>query len=350
MRKVTIKDVAREAGVSIATVSNALNNVDVVQEKTRNHILEVAQRLHYVPNMNGKRLRASDSRVIGMFVTTLESNYMGNLADSIEQGCLKQGYDLQVFFAHGVDDLLEKLQSGNIDGAILHCGMMTDDDKRRVSATGMPVVFLDNEWVGPTVSSVTFQSYEHGRMAAEYLYGLGHRQLMYVKGAVTSFHSQQRQAGFLDAAASLGLTIPEEQILMGDYRRRTAYRALRQYLQSGQALPHAIFAANDHSAIGCMEALKECSVRIPEDVSIIGYDDNEMCSMVHPALTTIRTDLPQLGVLAASEILRLMNHASGQQVTIPGELIVRQSCKLRWAAAQTCAGVSPLHPTRGIAP
>ena len=116
---------------------------------------------------------------------------------------------------------------------------------------------------------------------------------------------------------------------MGDFERVVAYRAMRQYLQSGRPLPDAIFAANDHSAIGCMEALKECDVRIPEDVSIIGCDDNEFCSMVSPSLTTIRTNLTRLGELAASEILRLMNHEPGQLVTIPGDLIVRQSCRFR---------------------
>ncbi|MGN1020153.1 MAG: LacI family DNA-binding transcriptional regulator [Aristaeellaceae bacterium] len=329
MRKVTIKDVAREAGVSIATVSNALNNVDVVQEKTRNHILEVAQRLHYVPNMNGKRLRGSECHIIGLFLYRLAGNYYGNLADRIYQGCMKKGYDLHVFNATGVDYILEKLQGGNIDVAILHCGQMTAEEKRRITATGLPVVFLDNLEVGPTVSSVIFQSYEEGRMAAEYLYGLGHRRLMFIQGAATSFHSHQRQAGFFDAAAELGLTIPEDCILMGDFERVVAFRAMRQYLLSGRPLPDAIFAANDHSAIGCMEALKECSIRIPEDVSIIGCDDNEMCSMVTPSLTTIRTNLMELGVLAASEIIRLMNREPGQLVTLPGNLIVRQSCMRR---------------------
>ena len=326
MRKVTIKDVAREAGVSIATVSNALNNVDVVQEKTRNHILEVAQRLHYVPNMNGKRLRGSESHIVGLFLTTLAGNYYGNLADWIYQGCRKQGYDIQVFTTSGVDYIVEKLQGSNIDGAILHCGQMTSEEKRRITATGLPVVFLDNEAVGPTTSSVVFQSYEEGRMAAEYLYGLGHRTAMFIEGAVSSFHGHQRQAGFFDAAAELGLTIPRDQILMGNFERVVAYRAMRQYLQSGRPLPDAIFAANDHSAIGCMEALKECDVRIPEDVSIIGCDDIELCSLVSPALTTVRTNLIRLGELAASEILRLMNREPGQLVTIPGNLIIRQSC------------------------
>lgn len=331
MRKVTIKDVAREAGVSIATVSNALNNVDVVQEKTRNHILEVAQRLHYVPNMNGKRLRGSESHIIGLFLTTLAGNYCGNLADWIYQGCKKQGYDIQVFTTPGVDYIVEKLHGSNIDGAILHCGQMTDEEKRRITATGLPVVFLDNQEVGPTTSSVVFQSYEEGRMVAEYLYGLGHRTVMFIEGSVTSFHSHQRQAGFFEAAAELGMVIPQECILMGDFHRVTALRAMRQYLQSGRPLPDAIFAANDHSAIGCMEALKACDVRIPEDVSIIGCDDIELCSMVSPALTTVRTNLTRLGELAASEILRLMNHEPGQLVTIPGNLIVRQSCRFHRA-------------------
>ena len=331
MRKVTIKDVAREAGVSIATVSNALNNVDVVQEKTRNHILEVAQRLHYVPNMNGKRLRGSESHIIGLFLTTLAGNYNGNLADWIYQGCKKQGYDIQVFTTPGVDYIVEKLQGSNIDGAILHCGQMTDEEKRRITVTGLPVVFLDNVEVGPTTSSVIFQSYEEGQMVAEYLYGLGHRTVMFIEGSLTSFHSHQRQAGFFDAAARLGLSIPPDQILMGNFERVVAYRAMRQYLQGGKPLPDAIFAANDHSAIGCMEALKECDIRIPEDVSIIGCDDNEFCSMVSPALTTVRTNLSDLSELAASEILRLMNREPGQLVTIPGNLIVRQSCRFRRA-------------------
>ena len=168
-------------------------------------------------------------------------------------------------------------------------------------------------------------------MVAEYLYGLGHRTLMFIEGSVNSFHSHQRQAGFFDAAVDLGLTIPEDCVLMGDFERVVAYRAMRQYLQSGRPLPDAIFAANDHSAIGCMEALKECDVRIPEDVSIIGCDDIELCSMVSPALTTVRTNLTRLGELAASEILRLMNHEPGQLVTISGNLIVRQSCRFHRA-------------------
>lgn len=329
MRKVTIKDVAREAGVSIATVSNALNNVDVVQEKTRLHVLEVARRLNYVPNMNGKRLRGSESHVIGLFLHNLDGNYHGNLADGIYQGCRRHGYDIQVFIAPDVAYILGKLQGGNIDGAILHCGMMNAEEKRRITATGLPVVFLDNEEVSPTVSSVVFQSFEEGRMAAEYLYGLGHRTLMFIQGASTSFHSHQRQAGFLAAAHDLGLSIPEHHILMGDYHRVTTFRAMRQFLQSGLPLPDAIFAANDHSAIGCMEALKECSIRIPEDISIIGCDDNEFCSLVSPALTSIRTNLTRLGVLAAQEILRLMARNPGQLLTIPGSLIVRQSCRIR---------------------
>lgn len=335
MKKITIKDVAQEAGVSIATVSNALNNSDVVQPKTREHVLAVARRLNYVPNLNGKRLRTAQSRTVGLFVSSMTGDYYGNMADNMFFFCRKHGYELQIFMVDDcdADSVLEKLMNRIVDGAIVFIGTLGADEKRRLRQAGLPLVFVDQEEQSDRVSSVLYESYEAGRMAAEYLLGLGHRDLMHVFGLESNYDSCQRRKGFLDALQDAGVPFRAENMLSGRLERAAAYREMRRFLSEGHRLPEAIFAANDLSAIGCMEALRQFNVRIPEDVSIIGCDDILLCGFTNPNLTTIRTHMDRLGIEAASEVLRLISQSGGRISRIPGDVIVRHSCCIRGATA-----------------
>lgn len=326
MKKITIKDVAREAGVSIATVSNALNNSDVVQPKTREHVLSVAQRMGYIPNVNGIRLRTMQSRTIGLFVTAMTGDYYGNMADAIHYVCKRHEYELHVFIVSDVESLLQKLHNRMVDGAIVFCGIMDAETRQRVIDTDCPVVFLDQEEIGPKISSVLFESYKQGHMAADYLLGLGHRDLMHVYGLRHNYDSSQREAGFFDALKAAGIPFRPENLLEGRFERAAAYREMKRYLQEGHKLPDAIFASNDLSAIGCIQALQESGIRIPEDISIIGCDDNLLCSFVTPNLTTIRTNSQRMGTQAAEEVFRLIAQGSGRITRLPGSIIVRRSC------------------------
>lgn len=329
MKKITIKDVAREAGVSIATVSNALNNSEVVQPKTREHVLAVAQRLNYVPNLNGKRLRTAQSRTIGLFVMSMTGDYYGNMADAMHYICQEHGYELHIFMVNDADSILEKLMNRIVDGAVVFVGTLSADERRRMRESGLPIVFADQEEQGERVSSVLYESYQAGRMAAEYLLGLGHRDLMHLFGLENNYDSCQRRNGFLDALKEAGVPFREENMLSGSLERAAAYREMRRFLSEGHCLPEAIFAANDLSAIGCMEALRQFDVRIPEDVSIIGCDDILLCSFTTPNLTTIRTHMDQLGIEAVNEVLRLIAQNDGRIYRIPGNIVVRQSCGIR---------------------
>ena len=329
MKKITIKDVAREAGVSIATVSNALNNSDVVQPKTREHVLAVAEKLHYIPNLNGKRLRTSQTRTIGLFVTSMTGEYYGNMADTIHYICQKSGYELHVFIVNSAESILQKLMNHSVDGAIVFFGTLTSEELHHMKGCGIPIVFMDQEETGEKVSSVLYESYEAGRMAAEYLLGLGHRDLMHVFGLENNYDSRKRYAGFCDALREAGVTLRSENCLDGRLERAAAYREMRRFLSEGHALPQAVFAANDVSAMGCMDALRQFNVRVPEDVSVIGCDDNMLCSFVTPNLTTIRTHMNQLGTAAANEVLRLIAQSDGRIIRIPGTIVVRQSCAIR---------------------
>lgn len=329
MKKITIKDVALEAGVSIATVSNALNNSDVVLPKTRDHVLAVAQRLNYVPNLNGKRLRTAQSRTIGLFMISMTGDYYGNMADTIHYICQKHGYELHIFMVNDADSILEKLMNRIVDGAIVFVGALNASERKRLCDTGVPIVFMDQEETGDKVSSVLYESYEAGRMAAEYLLGLGHRDLMHVFGLENNYDSRQRRSGFLDALKDAGVPFRPENMLSGRLERAAAYREMRRYLSEGHRLPEAIFAANDLSAIGCMEALRQYNMRIPEDISIIGCDDILLCSFTTPNLTTFRTHMDQLGIEATNEVLRLISQNDGKIFRIPGNIIVRHSCSIR---------------------
>lgn len=329
MKKITIKEVAQEAGVSIATVSNALNNSDVVQPKTREHVLAVAQRLNYVPNLNGKRLRTAQSRTIGLFVASMTGDYYGNMADAMHYICQEHGYELHIFIAGNAESILEKLMNRIVDGAVVFFGELSAAERRRMRETGLPIVFVDQEEQSEKISSVLYESYEAGRMAAEYLLGLGHRDLMHIFGLEHNYDSCQRRNGFLDALKDAGVPFRAENMLSGRLERAAAYREMRRYLSEGHRLPEAIFAANDLSAIGCMEALRQFGVRIPEDVSIIGCDDILLCCFTTPNLTTIRTHMNRLGTEAIREVLRLISQSGGRIFRIPGDIVVRQSCIIR---------------------
>ena len=328
MNKITIRDVAREAGVSIATVSNALNGSDVVKPKTREHVMEAAKRLNYIPNVNGRQLRATQTHNIGLFVTSMTGSYYGDMADSIHYVCRKHGYELQIFIVDEDCPPLPRLQSQSIDGAIMMFDGLSDGDKKQLMKSQIPIVFMDQEAAGPHISSVIYESYEHGRMAAEYLLGLGHRDLMHIFGVPNNYDSIQRLNGFTDTLLEAGVPLRKENILSGRFERAAAYRSMHRFLQEGNRLPDAVFAANDLSALGCMEALKEYSIRVPEDISVIGCDDHILSGYVTPALTTIRTHMERLGVEAAGEIVRLIAEKEGRIIRLPGDIIVRHSCRI----------------------
>lgn len=327
MKRTTIKDVAREAGVSVATVSNAMNNPEVVQPRTLEHVLETARRLDYVPNLNGKRLRGSRSHAVGLFVRSIAGTYYGNLAETVHYTLQERGYELQVYITDSVDTIHEKALSHNLDGAIIHTGMKDNERVRRLCRTGLPIVFLDQRQQGRKVSSVLYRSFEDGRTATEYLLGLGHRDLMHVFGVPGNYESEERFEGFRAALGDAGLEMREENLIHGALNREDARREMGRFLEAGHRLPQAIFAANDQSAVGCIEALRERGVRVPEDVSVIGCDDDVISALVQPGLTTVHIDAAGQAELAAREVLRLIGEDGGRIERLTGSIVERQSCR-----------------------
>lgn len=328
MSKVTIKDVAREAGVSISTVSNALNDVDVLRPETKQHILEVAERLHYIPDSNGRSLKSGKTSIIGLYVPCVAPPYYGTVAESIFWECQRNGYELNITISHQSSSMMRSILGKRVDGAIILNNRIEEDDVEALIDAKIPVVFLDREASHDRIGSVLFDSYHDGAMAARYFLDKGFKKLGYIMGIMKSYDDQCRYQGYRDTIEAAGLKIEEDYIWMGNFEIETSRKTMERFLQSGVPLPDAIFAANDLSAIGCMDALKKAGIRIPEDISIIGCDDIQQAEWYQPALTTIRTEFEEQGRNAVRKLLRLIRQEEKGSVTkMKGKIVERQSVR-----------------------
>ncbi|MBQ9136913.1 MAG: LacI family DNA-binding transcriptional regulator [Lachnospiraceae bacterium] len=348
MGKVTIKDVAREAGVSISTVSNALNDVDVLRPDTKAHILEVAERLHYVPNLNGRNLKAGATKVIGLFVPFIGGPYMGALADTMANKCRAAGYELHVFVTTQRRTIMTNLLGGRVDGAVILNSELSARQEKQLQEAEVPVVYLNREKNGTYQAGVFFDSYQAGRMAAEYILKLGVTIPGFIIGP-DNYDSNERGRGFREVLDEQGITLKEEFVWNGNFSREETYVAVKTFLEklkqpdgkswnngavgdseaSKHSLPQAIFAANDQSAIGCMEALAEAGIAVPESIKVIGCDDIELGRYLTPSLTTIRTNFEEQGAVATECLLSMLQGATtGRLEKLSCKLVERESTGL----------------------
>ena len=329
MRRVTIKDVAREAGVSITTVSHALSGQGALKKETRDRVTEIAKRMQYIPDWSGQNLKSVETGMLGFFTSSI-SGFYGVLVDAMYRECHAQGYEMEIFIIESGDRMLQTLMGKRVDGAvILHSGMKEDQEKV-LKDMEFPVVYLDREIKDPCASSVLFDSYQSGRMAAEYLYSLGHRRILTVRGVDWTYDGDRRLAGFEDYMREKECPIEKDYVVKGLFDRWTAYREVKAFLQKELPLPDAVFAANDDSAFGCIKALREAGYSVPEDISVLGCDDVELSQWFVPALTTIRTHITEQGSVAMKELVSLLKGESeGRIHRIAGELIERNSCRNR---------------------
>lgn len=325
MKRITIKDVAREAGVSITTVSHALSGGGVVKQETRDRIRELAKQMNYMPNWSGQNLKSVKTGVIGLYVEYIRGFY-GQLADSMYDKCREAGYELDIVIASEGEMILNNLLSRRVDGAIiLHDGFSRENAEIIINAE-LPAVFLDREITGSRVSSILFDSYQTGQIVAKYLYEMGHREILFLEGR-DSYDSTERGRGFWDYMNERGVREMDGYRIYGGFDRGVAHQATEQFLAGHLPLPTAVFAANDDSAIGCMLALMEAGLTVPDSISIVGCDNIELSQWYVPPLTTVDIGISALGANAVEEVVSLIEGEHlGTIVKIPGRLVERGSC------------------------
>lgn len=329
---VTIFDVARMAGVSYATVSRVLNNRDHVKPETRNTVLEVARQLGYVASPQARSLAGGRSQVIGLVLQRFDSAYIGEIIRGIDTALDAAQYDLMLYTSHRhkskESGYVAALARGLADGLLLLLPRQPEAYLESLRRQRFPYVLIDHQGIGDYARSVGATNWQGAYDATRYLIGLGHRRIGFVTGALELGCAVDRLAGYRTALSDAALPSDPALIYTGDFLQPEGYAG-------GQALlrlptpPTAIFASNDDMAFGVMDAARDRGLRIPVDLSVVGFDDLPRAAAVHPALTTVRQPLEEMGQTATRMLLQLI--ADPQlplgRVALPTELVVRESCQ-----------------------
>jgi len=329
---VTIRDVAKEAGVAISTVSNVLNNVDVVSEDTKRRVLESVENLKYVPNMNARFLKSNKNNTVGLFLSSIQGDFYRMLTQAVHMQCKLKNYLLNIYISNEntSEEIYSMIISSGVEGAIVFNERLHDEYINRIAMTNMPIVFIAKEYTGNNMSSVIIDNYEGGTTAMEYLIRQGHRRIGYVHG-VPNVDDEARYQAYIDVLKKYNLPLDESIILRGYFEFALAYSEMRVLLLNNVKLPDAFFCANDEMAWGCISALTEAGIKVPDQVSVIGYDDITLSSYYTPALTTIHSPVTELGNASAAELFRLLEaeeNGEGIMTFLSPSLIVRDSCKV----------------------
>lgn len=307
---VHINEVAALAGVSIATVSRSLARPGRVSAATRERVLEVVRRTGYTPNIAGRNLRAASSMMVLVVVPTLITPFFTDLLLGVDRALSARGYGLLVGNLHDGKEkeerLFDLLLAGQADGVLLLSGhLLRSAAARSLADTAIPTVAVSVPTAAANVPAVLVQDREGGAAVARHLLELGHRHFGYVSGPPGNYCDGERWAGFRDTLAAAGIPVAGIARYRGDFHVGTGVDAASRFL-SAQDRPTGIFAASDMMAIGFMRTVHAAGVRIPRDVSVVGFDGIEFADYCEPPLTTVRQPREAMGREAAELLIRLI--------------------------------------------
>lgn len=328
---VTIIDVAREAGVSYATVSRVINNKEHVRPDKREAVLRAMTRLGYVANQQARSLAGGRSRVVGVLVQDLGTSYMGAIIRGIDEALDAAQYDLMLYTTHRrkmrESAYVGAITRGLADGVLLVLPTNADAYLETLQRQGFPYMLVDHQGDVDNRHSVIATNYQGGYDATRYLIDLGHRRIGHITGILSVGAAAERLAGYRAALAAAGLPADPALVAEGDFFQPTGFSGAQALLDLADP-PTAIFAANDDMAFGVIEAAHVRGLRIPEDLSVIGFDDIPHAAFIHPPLTTVRQPLEQMGRVAAETLLHLIDGDKDvlTQVVLPTELMIRNTC------------------------
>jgi LacI family transcriptional regulator len=322
-------DVAREAGVSHITVSRVINGHPSVRPETRARVEAAIRKLGYRRNSVARALKSRRSSTIGVVITGTELFELPRILRGVETAAKQAGYWVSLASwegESGTRDLVESLQRLT-DQSVEAIAVITDRPAAVEALTslvfGVPVaVVMSGSVPHPDLSFVEVDQELGARLAVRHLLDLGHRRIAHLTGALRTFDARARVAGWQAELAADGAEGP---MLEGDFTAESGFRLTGELCAADAGLPTAIFAGNDQMAMGVLAALAERGVRVPQDVSLVGFDDMKGAGYLVPALTTVRQDLDHLGRSAIELLLRMVRGQQAAQERITPELVVRRS-------------------------
>jgi LacI family transcriptional regulator len=327
---VTIKDIARQAGVSIATVSRTLTGKNGMSPETRERILRISKSLNYFPNLRARGLVAKKPDVLGIVIPrTSEFAFSNPFYAEVLKGIGKKAREsgqYLLFAFQGEEGYVRMVQHGLAGGIIVVANRIDDPRLQEAWKMKIPVVLIPGYPWEQQIPSVDGDSFDGILKAVNHLVELGHRRIAFLNGPSNSKYSIQRLAGYREGLIRNRLPFQKDWVYEFDAAQEGGYQGMRRFFSRGEA-PTAVLVVNDFSAMGALRAAKEMRYRVPEDVSVIGYGDVPFASMTDPPLTTLRTPYQEMGHQAADMLLRLIRgkRLLQKHVVMPVELVVRKS-------------------------
>lgn len=325
-------DVARVSGVSSATVSRVLSGYAFVRESTRNRVMAAVEHLGYVANLQARSLAGGHSKIIGLLVPNLDNGYVGTILRGIDQELERADYDLILYASHRhmshESFYVSVIANGLTEGLLLVAPLFPTTYLDALRERNFPYVLIDQVDSTENSNVVEATNWKGAYEATRYLSQLGHTRIAFLTGSGMVRSAADRLGGYRAALTDSDIPFTEDLVIEGDYQQQTGYEATKKLLQRASPPPTAIFASNDLSALGALDAARECGFRIPDDISIIGFDDIPQASLIYPKLTTVRQPLEQMGQVAVKLLLEQIEDHSRppQRVTLATQLIIRDSC------------------------
>ncbi|UFN71299.1 substrate-binding domain-containing protein [Vibrio alginolyticus] len=331
----TMKDIAKLAGVSTSTVSHVINKTRFVSEEISERVNNAAKELnYYAPSALARSLKVNRTKTIGMLVTTSTNPFFGEVVKGVERSCYHKGYSLILCNTEGDNESMRQsintLLQKRVDGLILMCSSLEGE---RIDVferyPDIPVVVMD--W-GPmlfTSDKIQDNSLRGGYLAAKYLIDCGHTEIGCITGPLIKHQAQMRYEGYKRAMNEAGLEFNANWIIESDFECEGGYQAFMKMAQRG-TLPSSIFVSNDMMAMGVINAANELNIKVPEQISIIGYDDIHIAKFMSPSLTTIHQPKYRLGQAAVETLVRKLDDKSteAQVVQLETTLVERKSVKI----------------------
>ena len=330
--RITSHDVANRAGVSQSAVSRVFTPGASASPKTAAKVRKAAEELGYRPNSLARAMVSGKSGIIGVVVAYLHNQFYPTALEKLSAELQRRGYHVLIFMASqtsgNIDDIVEEIIDYQVDGIIAASVSLSSELTAKCQQVGVPLVLFNRSQDDPGISAVTSNNYSGGLRVAEFLAAGNHERIAYIAGWEGASTQRDREAGFLDGLRKAGLSLFSRGV--GDFQSETA-RNVTLDMFSGNSIPDAVFVANDHMAFAVMDTLRhELGLGVPNDVSVVGYDDVPAASWKAYSLTTVNQPADDMVDQAISMLLEKIDGQTSktQKIEIEGPLIVRESARL----------------------
>ena len=331
---VTIDEIAKLSKVSISTVSKALNGYTEISEKTRNRVIEIADKLGYMPNATAQSLVRKRSNTIGVVYDVeygLQNLFFSGVLESFRKNVEVSGYDI-LLLSYNTEsglDYLRHCQSKNVDAVLVVSGGDNEESLQRLYESNLAVLTLDPR--EKSLNSIYSDSYTSIRRSCKYLYELGHKKIAFINGSYTNYIGRERLKAYLDFMHEKGLEpyyIPD--LSNESYSYEEGYHTMKMLFETF-GLPEAVCSVSDLMTVGAIHYLESLGYAVPLDVSFIGFDDLQICEIVKPKLTTVRQNYEAFGKLACQTLIGMIEGKVRKidPIVVDTEIVVRESCKKR---------------------